>query len=188
MNRKGYSISESVSCRHHCGMKLVLLLVSVFALGPVSAQPVIVQLKDRISGTPVEYAYVIATPLQGSSEEKLLTDERGEAALQTALPVIVYVSCIGYRNFTDTLFAGNSHTLSLSPEFYQLDQVVVTGQFRPQSVDKSIYKIDVIDARQMQLKGANTMGDLLKNELSFQYRSEGVLGDFIRIRGLWGNM
>ncbi len=167
-------------------MKLVLLLVSVFALGPVSAQPVIVQLKDRISGTPVEYAYVIATPLQGSSEEKLLTDERGEAALQTALPVIVYVSCIGYRNFTDTLFAGNSHTLSLSPEFYQLDQVVVTGQFRPQSVDKSIYKIDVIDARQMQLKGANTMGDLLKNELSFQYRSEGVLGDFIRIRGLSG--
>ena len=30
------------------------------------------------------------------------------------------------------------------------------------------------------------MGDLLRNELGFQYRSEGVLGDFIRIRGLSG--
>jgi len=167
-------------------MKLVLLFVSAFLLQPISAQPVIVGLMDKISGTPVEYAYVIATPLHGTSQEKQSSDTRGEVTLHTALPLIIYVSCIGYRNFIDTLTSGNSHTLILSPDFYQLDQVVVTGQFRPQPVDKSIYKIDVIDATQIRLKGANTMGDLLKNELSFNYRSEGVLGDFIRIRGLSG--
>jgi outer membrane receptor for ferrienterochelin and colicins len=65
-------------------------------------------------------------------------------------------------------------------------QVVVTGQFRPQPVDKSIYHIDVIDSRQIRQKAANNLGDLLKTELSFQYNSADILGDFVRIRGLSG--
>ena len=167
-------------------MKLVLLFVGSFLFHNLIAQPVILRLQDKISGSPVEYAYVFITPLNGTVQEKQLSDARGEVTIRSSLPVIVRVSCIGYRDFSDTLVSGNSHNLILSPDFYQLDQVVVTGQFRPQPVDKSIYKIDVIDSKQIRLKGANTMGDLLKNELSFQYRSEGVLGDFIRIRGLSG--
>lgn len=68
----------------------------------------------------------------------------------------------------------------------QIEQVVVTGQFRPQRADQSVYKIDVIDNRQFQLKAANNLGDLLRTEPGFQFRSAGVLGDFISIRGLSG--
>jgi len=64
--------------------------------------------------------------------------------------------------------------------------VVVTGQFRSQPVDKSIYDIEVIDNRQIRLKAANNLGDLLRTESGFQLRPEGILGDFLRIRGLTG--
>jgi len=169
-----------------CGMKPAMLLITLSTIISLHAQPVVLRLQDKVSGMPVAYAYVLTSPLHGSEQENHLSDTLGQVTLQAALPLIIHVSCIGYRDVTDTLYSGSSYTLSLSPDFYQLDQVVVTGQFRPQPVDKSIYKIEVIDSKQIRLKGANNMGDLLKNELSFQHRSEGVLGDFIRIRGLTG--
>jgi outer membrane receptor for ferrienterochelin and colicins len=150
------------------------------------SQPVVIQLKDKISGMPVEYAYVTFRQMNGPVEDKQITDIKGEVFLKTGLPSIVEISCVGYKDLSDTILTTETHIIDLSPDYYQLDQVVVTGQFRPQPVDKSIYKIRVIDNRQFQLKAASNVGDLLKNDLSFQYRSEGVMGDFIRIRGLSG--
>jgi outer membrane receptor for ferrienterochelin and colicins len=167
-------------------MKLVLLFFIACISDVIHAQPVNLRLHDKVSGFPVEYAYVLASPLHGTGRETLISDTLGMVTLYVEIPLVIQVSCVGYRDYTDTLDSGSPRTIALTPDFYQLDQVVVTGQFRPQPVDKSIYKIEVIDAKQIRLKGANTMGDLLKNELGFQYRSEGVLGDFIRIRGLTG--
>lgn len=183
---KSNDIPDIFSYRRIGGMKLVVLLFTVGITNLLHAQSVTLRLQDKISGGDVEFAYVTASSLHGTGKETQISDTLGKVTLHIALPAVVRISCIGYRDLTDTLVSGNSHDLILTPDFYQLDQVVVTGQFRPQTVDKSIYKIDVIDSKQIRLKGANTMGDLLKNELSFQYRSEGVLGDFIRIRGLSG--
>jgi outer membrane receptor for ferrienterochelin and colicins len=152
----------------------------------VFAQQLVVRIVDKLNGSPVEYAYVQTTPMRKGATVKQLTDSKGMVQVKPDFPLLLQVSCIGYRNLTDTLESGLEHEITLSPDFYQLDQVVVTGQFRPQRADKSIYRIDVIDPRQFQLKAATNMGDLLKNDLSFQFRSEGVLGDFIRIRGLSG--
>ncbi len=64
--------------------------------------------------------------------------------------------------------------------------VVVTGQFRAQPIDQSIYEIKVIDDRQIRLKAAQNLGELLRTEPGFQMRSGGILGDFMRIRGMTG--
>jgi outer membrane receptor for ferrienterochelin and colicins len=165
--------------------KLLVIFLGMLPFSVLS-QGIVVSLTDKVSGLPVEYAYVVANPLDGKVQEKVMSDPTGKVILTSTLPMVIRISCMGYRHVTDTLYAGHQFAFSLSPDFYQLDQVVVTGQFRPQPVDKSIYKIDVIDSRQMQLKGANNMGDVLKSELGFQYRPEGILGDFISIRGLSG--
>ena len=165
---------------------LLVFLFFAFAFQYSYSQPIVIQLKDKISGTPVEYAYVTFRQMNGPVEDKQITDIKGEVFLKTSLPAIIEVSCVGYKDLSDTILTTEPQIISLSPDYYQLDQVVVTGQFRPQPVDKSIYKIRVIDNRQFQLKAASNIGDLLKNDLSFQYRSEGVMGDFIRIRGLSG--
>lgn len=170
----------------HRFASLIIFSFLAFTFRISYSQPVVIQLKDKISGMPVEYAYVTFRQVHGPVTDKQITDIKGEVILKTSLPSIIEISCVGYKDLSDTIRTTETHIIDLSPDYYQLDQVVVTGQFRPQPVDKSIYKIRVIDDRQFQLKAASNVGDLMKNDLSFQYRSEGVLGDFIRIRGLSG--
>ncbi len=93
---------------------------------------------------------------------------------------------MGFKPFSDTITKTGTYIVNLTPEYYQLDQVVVTGQFMAQPVDKSVYKVDVIDRRTINLRAANNLGDLIQNELRFQYNTRGILGDFLRIRGLTG--
>lgn len=167
-------------------IRLLLFAFFTFPFQHSYSQSITIQLKDKISRVPIEYAYVTARHFEGPVQDKQVTDTQGEVKLNLDLPFIIEISSVGYKTITDTVVKGGSHVVNLSPDYYQLDQVVVTGQFRPQPADRSIYRINVIDPKQFQLKAASNLGDLLKNELSFQYRSEGILGDFIRLHGLSG--
>jgi hypothetical protein len=118
-----------------------LLIIYLASWGVTSlSQPVVLKISDKVSGTAVEYAYVLARQVNGQAEDKQISNKEGEVKLNVAWPVIVTISNIGYRAYTDTIAEGESNTIMLSPDYYQLDKVVVTGQFRPQPVDKSIYK------------------------------------------------
>jgi outer membrane receptor for ferrienterochelin and colicins len=79
----------------------------------------------------------------------------------------------------DTISAGNQMSDTIG-------QVVVTGQFRAQPMDKSIYKIEIIDAKEIEQKASVNLGELLKTRRGFNFHSADLLGDFIRIRGLTG--
>lgn len=67
-----------------------------------------------------------------------------------------------------------------------IGKVVVTGQFRPQPEDMSIFRIKILDRNDIRMRAANNLGELLRTEPAFQLRSDGILGDFIKIRGLTG--
>ena len=179
MSVSGYRVLVSIN-------RFCCLLFLVFALSYLKAQEFSLVFRDKISDQPVEFAHIMAKSVYNKQEEKAISNHEGEVKLSLKPPVIIAISSLGFKAFVDTLKIPGKHTIFLSPEYYQLDRVVVTGQFRAQPVDKSIYKIDVLDSKQIQLKSANNLGDLLRNELSFQYRSEGIFGDFLRIQGLSG--
>lgn len=166
--------------------QFICLFIGIIAVNFLYSQESKVILRDKVSKLPVTDACIQLQSVTGRQVSKVISDKQGEAAMKTVYPVIYTITCIGYKPVSDTLYTAGTDTLELMPDFYQLDNVVVTGQFRPQTIDKSIYRINVIDSRQIQLKAANNIGDLLKNDLSFQYHPEGVLGDFLRIRGLSG--
>lgn len=167
--------------------KLYILVFSGLVLiNSLLSQEKKVVVQDKFSRLPVGSAHIQLRDLSGKMIAKTTSDQKGEIVLHRELPLIISVSCLSYKPYCDSISGPDNDTILLSPDYYQLDHVVVTGQFRPQPVDKSIYKIDVIDNRQIQLKAANNMGDLLRTNLSFQYRPEGVLGDFLKIRGLSG--
>jgi outer membrane receptor for ferrienterochelin and colicins len=155
-------------------------------MSPVYPQTTTYFLNDKITGQPVPFAHVRIMAISAGEAEQKLADQGGVIESKIKPPVIITVTCLGYSILTDTVTNTGSDTLRLSPDYYALDRVVVTGQFRPQAVDRSIYTIHVIDNRQITLKAANNLGDLMRNNPGFQYRPEGILGDFIRIRGLTG--
>ena len=57
-----------------------------------------------------------------------------------------------------------------------LDEVVVTGQYKPQSARNSVYQVRVISAARIRQQGATQLQDVLKNELSIRFSQDLATG------------
>lgn len=58
----------------------------------------------------------------------------------------------------------------------KLEEVVVTGQFEPQSLKKSVHNVRVISKEDMKRLAANNLGDVLNQYLNISIRSSGSDG------------
>jgi outer membrane receptor for ferrienterochelin and colicins len=70
----------------------------------------------------------------------------------------------------------------------QLGEIVVTGQFRPQSLQKSVYKMRVIGQQQIESKGATNVQNLLNTEVGIRLSNDMALGETdFELMGMSGN-
>ncbi|HZY80293.1 MAG TPA: TonB-dependent receptor plug domain-containing protein, partial [Cyclobacteriaceae bacterium] len=68
-----------------------------------------------------------------------------------------------------------------------LDEVVVTGQYEPQSVEKSVFKVRTIPMEQIQARGAVRLQDVLNTQLNIRFSQDLALGtSTMTIQGLSG--
>lgn len=68
-----------------------------------------------------------------------------------------------------------------------LEEVVVTGQYRPQSVKNSVYQIKVISRERIEKQGATRLQDVLRNELNLRFSQDlATGGSAITMLGLSG--
>jgi outer membrane receptor for ferrienterochelin and colicins len=68
-----------------------------------------------------------------------------------------------------------------------LDEVVVTGQYKPQSARNSVYQVRVISAARIRQQGATQLQDVLKNELNIRFSQDlATGGSNITMLGLKG--
>jgi outer membrane receptor for ferrienterochelin and colicins len=78
-------------------------------------------------------------------------------------------------------------TTTLNESTKQLDDVVVTGQYQPQSVSQSVYQIRTIDRERIQLRGATNLIGVLNNELGIRFSNDATLGTSdIQLMGMSG--
>ena len=82
------------------------------------------------------------------------------------IPVIIAKE--GKNNFAD---------IQVVEDTKQLESVVVTGQFIPQSLRNSVYKVKVIDNRQIGQKGALDIQSLLNTEIGIRMNNDVALGE-----------
>jgi outer membrane receptor for ferrienterochelin and colicins len=69
----------------------------------------------------------------------------------------------------------------------QLDEVVVTGQFEPQSARKSVYQVRTIPLEKLQARGAVQLQDVLNTELNIRFSQDMALGGSnLTMQGLSG--
>lgn len=68
-----------------------------------------------------------------------------------------------------------------------LDEVVITGQFEPQSARKSVYSVRTIPMEVLQAKGATRLQDVLNTELNIRFAQDATLGGSnLSMQGLSG--
>jgi outer membrane receptor for ferrienterochelin and colicins len=57
-----------------------------------------------------------------------------------------------------------------------LDELIVTGQYKPQSVKNSVYQVRVINYERIRLSGATNVQQILNNQLGFRFSNDNTLG------------
>jgi len=159
-----------------------LLLAMPIAHG----QPAMVRVQDAKTGSPVPYAHVCFFPLDGRDQVNSMTDEEGNAPNLAPVRSAVAVSYIGFETYFDTIDPGKSATFRLNPKVQDLNEVVVTAQYAPKRVDQSIYKVKVINNRQIEQKAATNLTDLLNSDLNIRISQDGALGSSMSMQGLSG--
>lgn len=68
------------------------------------------------------------------------------------------------------------------------DELIVTGQYTPQPLKQSVYKIKTIDANQIKMHAATDVVAVLNNELGLHFSPDNTLGETdIKIMGVGGS-
>ncbi|PIF06234.1 MAG: hypothetical protein CSA36_02630 [Draconibacterium sp.] len=169
-------------------MRIIFILLIVFFSNLAFAQEVRIQIVDSETskGNPIPYANVCVESLDSSTKEYYITDTNGEVRFHLVQPKIISISCMGFKSLIDTISGVSSKTYVLKPSLYELNSVVVTGQFKPVSADKSIYDIKLIGKERIESKAANNLSDILSDELGIRLSNDPATGTSMSLQGVTG--
>lgn len=78
-------------------------------------------------------------------------------------------------------------TITLNEKSNELNEVVITGQFGPQSVRNSVYQVRTISNEQIKLRGATNIQTVLSTELGMRFSNDLTLGTAdVQLMGMSG--
>ncbi|NOZ45202.1 MAG: TonB-dependent receptor [Chlorobi bacterium] len=167
--------------------KSIFLLTLSLVISQLFAQSAYLTILDKKTKEPVPFAHVLFENPASNWSDYAISDMDGKALNKArTFNDNITISFIGYETYESTVRQGETKTIYLVPEIFNVGETVVTGQYTPQKVDKSIYKIEVIGAKQIEEKGANDLGELLQGESNIQIQQDGVLGSSLKMQGLTG--
>lgn len=100
--------------------------------------------------------------------------------------LLINVSYIGFEKIIDTLYKNQKLTIKLIPKPYALDNVTVTAQYAPTTIENSIHKIRVISRQKIEDMAAVSLKDVLTNELNVRISQDNILGSGMSLQGISG--
>ncbi len=169
----------------------VIAVVGIFAssyAAPENNASVTVMRKDNQQ--PMADAIVKITPLEEANRKQKeisgLTDKSGSFSYLFTEPVIIQISHLGFTTVTDTLRQLESKVYAVASSAHDMKDVVVTGQYSPGSVQKSVYEVKVISGDELKAKGANNLREALQNKLNIDLGQDAVFGSSLGINGISG--
>lgn len=121
------------------------------------------------------------------------TDENGHFTIPelTQGKHQLQISRVGYATLRQDVTVSENQplqfTVRLQPTTNQLNEVIVTGQYEPQSLKKSVYNVRVIDRERIRLRAAVNVMGILNNELGFRFSNDLTLGTTdVQLMGMSG--
>ena len=98
----------------------------------------------------------------------------------------LFTALLFIANFSEAQ-AGKKYLPEDTSRAKELDEVVVTGQYRPQSARNSVYQVRVIPSERIQKQGATQLQDVLRSELNIRFSQDlATGGTAITLQGLKG--
>ncbi|MDL2320536.1 TonB-dependent receptor [Alistipes sp. OttesenSCG-928-B03] len=168
----------------------MLVLSALPAFGQRQGQCVVTGSVVTTDGQPAAHVNVLLK----NTFYGAVTDSRGqfrfEAPAGEYTMQVFSITC-HMREFPAVIRAGAGNHFSgitIVEDIKSLEQVVVTGQFSPQSLHNSVYKVRVIGSRQIEQKAANDVQSLLNTEIGVRLSNDMALGETdFELMGMSGN-
>ncbi len=165
----------------------VILLLLVILCPALRAQETRIRVIDAGDHQPVPFCHICLEHKITGSQEYHVGDLNGEAVVKLENNVLVSVTAMGYQHYLhEPASPPGVLEVRLEPNYFDLDEVVVTGHYKPVSVDKSIYDIKFIGKPRIENQAANTMAELLSKELTFKIDHDPSTGSSLNLQGLSG--
>ena len=166
------------------------LLVGIGVCSPlvISAQ-LHLTVRDTTTGDALPFAH-ITVDRAGEEQLRFATNAQGSVVVPTgasiASPAIIHISFVGYGTVTDTVVQPGDRVYLLKRKAVGLGEVVVTGQYAPNTADAAVHRVRILDQQTFQRMAANNLGEALRNELNIRIAQDNVLGSSLSMQGMGG--
>ncbi|MCC7331782.1 MAG: TonB-dependent receptor [Flavobacteriales bacterium] len=169
----------------------ISLFIAVFVASTrLSAQKLyILSAEDNL---PIPSAHVVITE-QGSKNSKLiLSNTEGIISLDEfnkTNKIQLSISFIGFKKIVDSLdlsLLKKDRKYYLTPENVALNEVIITAQYAPNSPEKAVHKVKIIDSKKIESMGAQNLRDVLTNEMNVRISQDNILGSSMNLQGISG--
>ncbi len=147
-----------------------------------------IEVKEGINGELMQGVTVRIKSLEGTAKDSIIvvsTDKGGIATNPFFGKTVVSLSFIGYKSISDTIDEPIAR-FYLFPEDIRMNEVVVTGQIKSTSSQKSVFDVKVIDESKIKMQGANNLRELLLTEANIRISQDNILGSGMNINGISG--
>jgi outer membrane receptor for ferrienterochelin and colicins len=142
---------------------------------------------DDQDGKPVPFCHICLENKGTGKQQYVVGDLNGEATVELTGNVLLSVTAMGYENYlSDPGRTQGVLEVRLKPSYFGLDEVVVTGQYKPVRADQSIYDIKLIGKPRIENQAANNMAELLGKELNFKINNDPSTGSSLDLQGISG--
>ena len=149
-----------------------------------------VSVMDSNIGKPMTDAIIKIIPLEErdrkGKELMGIADKNGNFNYLFSEPVIIQVSHLGYNTITDTLMQPVNKVYKMFTGSQDIKDVVVTAQYSPNAIQKSVYEVKVISQEELKAKGANNLREALQTKLNIDLSQDAVYGSTLGINGISG--
>jgi outer membrane receptor for ferrienterochelin and colicins len=169
--------------------KIVLVIFLCLWYCRSNAQHATITILTQEDQVPVEGAIVILKPVEnaaGRKQEILFTNHSGQVPNTPAAPSLITVSCLGCETITDTVMPGLTYVFRITKSPVDLDEVVVSGQYDINTSDRSVYRVNVIGAKEIQSMSAQDLTEVLSKQVDMRVSHDNILGSSASINGVSG--
>lgn len=134
-----------------------------------------IRLIDANNGRPIANATIAS--LDTANAFSVAADQHREALIPGEAPLNLLITHLGYATVQHTLQETTAvEVIALAPQEQWLDEVVITGQYTAQSAMQSVYRVRSIDNKRIEAQAANSLQDVLSNELNIRFSRDNATG------------
>lgn len=169
---------------------IALLVLTVDSFAQKNAKESISGIVKTTDGYPSEFISVILKNTNYGAISNAEGEFRFEAP-EGEYTMVVYSIFAHRKEFPIIVKSGAANyfpDITIIENKNQLNEVVVTGQFVPQSLRNSIYKVRVINSQQIEQRAATNIQSVLNTEIGIRLSNDMALGETdFELMGMSGN-